>query len=108
MIDTENNNVFIMINTDNIYIPNKVVNSYSYQKEALNDYIDNHITEEKQYNPSPDIKFKITKFKANILSGEYDDFFTLIRDNDTSSIISKNKDKLKKFCGYINRITCVT
>ena len=54
------------------------------------------------------IFFSINNYdaKAAGLSGTYDDFYEYKNVNETSSnIISPNKEKLKGFCGWINRLT---
>lgn len=40
------------------------------------------------------------------LKGNYDDFYIYINPaTNEKSIISTNKEKIKAFCGYINRLT---
>ncbi len=105
--NSENTKVFIMINNNDIYIPNKVVSAYDYQENALNNYIDNKLDGQKKYIFNCDIIFYIDKFDSSNLKGEYSDFYTFIREDGSKSILSKNKDKLSNFCGYINRLTCI-
>ena len=39
------------------------------------------------------------------LKGNYDDFYEYTDAFNKFYIISRNEDKLKGFCGYINRLT---
>jgi hypothetical protein len=96
------NKVYIMID-DNQYFK-KVVDAYDYQTNALNDYIDNHEEGLETYNPLPDISFQIEKFKDINFQGDYSDFYNFIKEDGTVNIISKNKEKLKAFCGLRNRL----
>ena len=97
--------VFIIINNNNIYTPFTVSPAYDYQEDALNDYIENHLHEPKKYNPQESIIFYIDKFDSSNLQGDYSDFYSFIRDDGSKSTISKNKEKLSNFCGYVNRLT---
>jgi len=102
----QDSKVYIMIDANNIHTTYKVVSAYDYQENALNDYINNNIDGQKKYNPNCDIIFYINKFDYSDFKGDYSDFYSFIRENGTKSIISRNKDKLSNFCGYINRLTC--
>jgi len=61
------------------------------------------------YTPSCSsaVIFSINTFnyKRLSLNGVYDDFYELNNHNGKTYIISKNEDKLKGFCGWINRLT---
>ena len=105
MNNLENSKVFIMVDSNNIYTPYNLVPAHDYQENALNDYIDNHIDGKKKYFPNCDIIFYIDKFDNTSLEGDYSDFYNFIREDGTITTISRNKDKLTNFCGYINRLT---
>jgi hypothetical protein len=97
------NQDFIMIQTET---GQKVFSALDYQSRALNEYITNNRTGKHLYvnEYDPNIKFHISKFDKSGLQGNYDDFYTLIRENGTSSPMSKNETKLRNFAAYINRI----
>ena len=102
--------VFINPNQDFIMIQKEtgqeVCPARPYQAKALNDYITNNRTGKHLYvnEYDPNIKFHISKFDKSGLQGNYDDFYTLIRENGTISPMSKNETKLRNFAAYINRI----
>jgi hypothetical protein len=93
--------VFIMID-DNIY--KKVVPAYDYQENSLNNFINNNFNIKTQYIINPNINYYIDKFDFSSFNGDYSDFYLLIREDGSSSIISKNEEKLKSFCAYRNRL----
>jgi hypothetical protein len=93
--------VFIMI-YDNIY--KKVVPAYDYQENSLNNFINNNFNIKTLYIINPNIKFYIDKFDFSSFNSDYLDFYLLIREDGSSSIISKNDEKLKSFCAYRNRL----
>jgi hypothetical protein len=69
-----------------------------YQESALDDYIKSGLTVPKKYIFGS-IQFVIQSNR------NYDDFYTFVKDDNTKYILSRNEEKLKGFCGYINRIT---
>ena len=79
--------------------------------ELINEYIDNELSEKKQYKVYMDnnsiIQFSINKYDYinSGLQGNYDDFYEYSDDSNKIYIISRNETKLKGFCGYINRLT---
>jgi hypothetical protein len=96
-----------------------------YISEKLNDYINTNKKGKVEYIIIPEedgiktIHVMINNFdyvKAG-LNGEYNDFYEcsitlslniktdLIRERKEINYISFNKDKLRNFCGYINRLT---
>ena len=77
-----------------------------YQAKALNDYITNNRKGKYLYINYIDstIKFHISEFDKLNLQGNYDDFYSLIREDGTISTMSRNENKLRNFTGYINRI----
>ena len=83
-----------------------VYSTRPYQSIALNDYIDNHLKGRVLYTDKNDsnIKFYISEFNKSGLSGNYDDVYSLIREDGTDSPISRNKIKLQNLSTYINRI----
>ena len=93
--------VFIMID-NSIY--KKVVPAFEYQENSLNNFINNNFNVKTQYIINPNINFYIDKFDYSSFNGDYSDFYLLIREDGSSSIISKNEEKLKSFCAYRNRL----
>ena len=101
--------VYIMITLNDIQT---VYPAYLYQNLALNNYIDNTISykNNKQmyiYNSNDNeiYKFFIDKYYTKGLSMDYSDIYLLIRENNSSSLISRNENKLKGLASYINRLT---
>jgi len=94
---------FIMIEEEK---GQRVYPARPYQAKALNDYITNNRKGKYLYINSIDssIKFHISEFDKAGLQGNYDDFYTLIREDDTFSPMSTNENKLRNFAAYINRI----
>jgi len=84
----------------------RVYSARPYQDNALNDYITNNRKGKFLYvnEYDPNIKFHISEFDKSGLQDNYDDFYSLIRENGTISPMSKNETKLRNFAGYINRI----
>jgi len=78
-----------------------VVKALSYQKEALDLAITNNGY--FKYNKDGYI-FVIKPFNSSLLNDDYSDFYSLIREDNTETIISKNKEKLLEFCGMRNRL----
>jgi len=94
--------VFIMV--DYTIYKKKVVPAYDYQENSLNNFIDNNFNVKTQYIINPNINFYIDKFDFSSFNGDYSDFYLLIREDGSSSIISQNEEKLKSFCAYRNRL----
>jgi hypothetical protein len=88
---------------------NEVVFARDYQREAFNDYVNNNRSGKVDYTAKNDatIKFSIDNFdyKNMGLQSNYDDFYHFIREDNIKYIMSTNEEKLRGFCGYINRIT---
>ena len=78
-----------------------VVKTHSYQKEALDLAIQNNGY--FKYNKDGQI-FVIKPFNSSSFSRNYSDFYTFIREDNTETIISKNKQKLSEFCNMRNRL----
>jgi hypothetical protein len=99
-----------------------------YISEKLNEYITTNRVGKVEYTiiPEEDDKYKTIHVTINNfdsvaagLSGEYHDFYeccitvlicfnirsSLIREKKEFNYISLNEDKLRNFCGYINRLT---
>jgi hypothetical protein len=96
---------FIMIDDNNM--TKKIVPAYDYQELALNDYIDNQKTGRHQYIINTSMSFYIDNFNSTGLNNDYSDFYSFIREDDTISIISRNEDKLRGFCGFRNRLLSI-
>jgi hypothetical protein len=94
--------VYIQIENNGIW---ELYPARSYQKESLNNYIDNNFNERKEYKPCYDIKFWIKNFDENNNEKKNSDFYYLEREDGTMSIISRNKEKLQNYIGWRNRIT---
>ena len=100
-----------------------------YISEKLNEYITTNRVGKVEYTIIPeeeDDKYKTIHVTINNfdsvaagLSGEYHDFYeccitvlicfnirsALIREKKEFNYVSLNEDKLRNFCGYINRLT---
>ena len=112
-----NKPVYIMfLNLDNDY--QEVKEADAKITEKLNEYIETGKKGLVQYieNVEDDvnsINFSINNYdsKKAGLQGEYNDFYEYIDNmnntnmNYKSLIISMNKEKIKGFCGWINRLT---
>ena len=72
-----------------------------YHTRKLLEYISLPTQQQIDYTIKP---FDYTSMK---LQGIYDDFYVLINNTsaEETSILSVNEDKLRGFCGWINRIT---
>ena len=92
---------FIMIETPKGQV---IYPARSYQANALSDYITNERDGKYLYEYKPDIKFYISKFDKGKLSGNYDNFYSLIRQDGTTSIMSMNELDIRNFVAFINRI----
>jgi len=79
--------------------------------ELINEYIEKDISGKKQYKVYMDnnsvIYFSMNKYDYinTGLQGNYDDFYEYSDESNKTYIISRNEQKLKGFCGYINRLT---
>ena len=93
--------VFIMLD---VYIFKNVVSAYDYQEKSLNNFIENKYDKKTHYFINSTINFYIDKFDYTLFNGDYSDFYVIIREDGSSSIISKNEEKLKSFCAYRNRL----
>ena len=111
-----NKQVYIMfLNTDNDY--QEVKEADAILTEKLNEYIETGKKGLVQYieNIEDDkfsINFSINNYdsKKAGLQGEYNDFYEYTNHknntkNNINNIISMNKEKIKGFCGWINRLT---
>lgn len=107
-----NKPVYIMfLNLDNDY--QEVKEADAKITEKLNEYIETGKKGLVQYieNVEDDvnsINFSINNYdsKKAGLQGEYNDFYEYNDNmNNKSLIISMNKEKIKGFCGWINRLT---
>jgi hypothetical protein len=111
-----NKPVYIMfLNTDNDY--QEVKEADAKITEKLNEYIESGKKGLVQYieNIEDDkfsINFSINNYdsKKAGLQGEYNDFYEYTDNkndakNNKINIISMNKEKIKGFCGWINRLT---
>lgn len=94
---------FIMIDEEE---GKRVYPSSHYQSDSLTNYIENNRQGKWLYVNAIDstIKFHIGEFDKSGLSGNYDDVYTLFREDGTSSPISRNQNKIRNLAAYINRI----
>ena len=106
--------MFIMIFNNesyNKFMPFKEFMPQDNVIELINEYIDNETSEKKQYKVYTDnnsiIQFSMNKYNYlnTGLNGNYDDFYEYSDESNKTYIISRNENKLKGFCGYINRLT---
>jgi len=104
----------------NKVIPFTEYNPDEHVLEILRGYISSGVSGKKQYTLYKDtMRFAVNKYnyRQTGLQGNYDDFYeyTLeINKPDVnkpginkSYIVSPNEEKLRGFCGYINRLTCL-
>jgi len=112
--------LFIMIINPTTYNTVMTIENFIYEETILKelyDYIDSNTREYKTYTIYKTYKniihFSINKYDsvANGLKGNYDDFYeykhsNCIDEDCNRYIISTNEEKLRAFCGYINRLTC--
>lgn len=99
---SEYQKVYIMIDKNNTKC---VLNAIDYQQNSLNDYINNNRTGAHQYKPLIGVSFHIESSDKCGLTGYYPDVYRFIRDNGSSTFISRNKKILEGLCGLINRVT---
>ena len=113
--------MFIMIFSNDTYnkvIPFKDFIPHDNVLDLINDYILNdHIakgnSKKTQYNVNmynnTIFVFSMNKYdyQSTGLLGNYDDFYEYSDASNKTYIVSPNKEKLKGFCGYINRLTCL-
>jgi hypothetical protein len=94
---------FIMIDKEE---GKRVYPSRPYQSDSLTDYIENNRQGKWLYVNAIDstIKYHIGEFDKSGLSGNYNDVYTLFREDGTSSPISRNENKIRNLAAYINRI----
>ena len=77
----------------------------------VDDYIAEKVFEYIETNQKGEIKydyFALNNYDSILagLKGNYDDFFTYTNlATNENNIISPNEEKIKAFCGYINRLT---
>jgi hypothetical protein len=88
---------------------NRVVEANDFITDKLNDYILNKKSGLVYYTVEIDGEIKNVSLNnydsvSAGLSGKYEDFYEY-RSGNTSIIVSPNKEKLKGFCGWINRLT---
>jgi hypothetical protein len=103
--------MFMMIVSSDSY--NKVIPFKEFIPETnvldlINVYIDNKIVDKKSYmNESSMTQFSINKYDymSTGLKGNYKDFYEYSDASNKTYLISRNEEKLKGFCGYINRLT---
>ena len=105
--------MFIMIfnnDTYNRFMPFKEFMPQDNVLELINEYIYNEVYGKKQYKIYMDnksiIQFSMNKYDylSTGLQGNYDDFYEYSDESNKIYIISRNEQKLKGFCGYINRL----
>jgi hypothetical protein len=98
-------------NTFNKVVPFAEYSTVNNLLMLINEYIDNKKFEKKQYtlyeNTNSVIKFSIKRYDymSTELKGNYDDFYEYTDAVNKTYIISRNENKLKGFCEYINRLT---
>ncbi len=104
--NTNNDNtnpVYIMINTETY---RQVVLARDYQQIALNNFIELRSTEPVEFGTDTENCFYIGIFDSikKGLSGDYNDVYDYIKNDDTTFLISRNYSKLSKLCGFLNRV----
>ena len=71
-----------------------------YQRDALNDYINNHHSGKVSYNPEEGYFFSIESYAQDKFPGLY----SFIRADGTTTTISRNKEELGKIVRTKNRM----
>ncbi len=77
-----------------------------YQKESLDLFLNQDAN--FLWYENGDIKFTIRTFdsKKQGLEADYSDVSQIMREDETTFLISYNRDKLGRLCGFINRVSC--
>lgn len=87
---------------------NEVVEAGDYIVNTLNEYIasgKNGFATYTVVENGNNINFSLKEYDARGLQGNYDDFYEYRDADDKLSLVSYNKEKLRAFCAYINRLT---
>jgi len=87
---------------------NEVAEAGDYVDKTLNEYIASGKTGFATYTVvenGNNINFSLKNYDAHGLQGNYDDFYEYRDADDKLSLVSYNKEKLRAFCAYINRLT---
>lgn len=81
---------------------NKIIKANAEITAKVNEYIEKQEKGVVNYN-----EFSINKYDyaAAGLQGTYDDFYEYICPPEVTLIVSPNEEKIKGFCGWINRLT---
>ena len=86
---------------------NEIVEAGDYIVNTLNEYIASGKRGFATYTVvqnSNNINFSFKEYDAVGLQGNYDDFYEYRDADDKLSLVSYNKEKLRAFCAYINRL----
>ena len=87
---------------------NEVVEADKYIGNILDEYIASGKKGFATYTVVQDgnnINFSLKEYDAVGLKGNYDDFYEYRDADDKLTLVSYNKEKLRGFCAYINRLT---
>ena len=84
----------------------QVLEARGYQKEGLDTFIS--LARDSYYYNRKGYKFTVKKYdsaKAG-LKGDYSDCYEIVREDQSTFLISYNSEKMQGLCGYINRVAC--
>lgn len=87
---------------------NEVVEADKYISDILDEYIASGKKGFATYTVvqnGNNINFSLKEYDAFGLHGNYDDFYEYRDADDKLTLVSYNKEKLRGFCAYINRLT---
>ena len=98
--------VFIMILENGRYV---VLPTWDYQQSAYHIYIKSRYTDKIEFFAPHDntIRFTLERFDSQKmgLKGEYKDFLLMTTEYNQKHYLSNNEEKIKGFCGFINRVS---
>ena len=100
---SKSNKPFVMI-YDKREQEYQVLEARGYQKEGLDTFIS--LARDSYYYNRNGYKFTVKKYdsaKAG-LKGDYSDCYEIMREDQSTFLISYNSEKLRGLCGYINRV----
>ena len=75
-----------------------------YQKEGLDTFIS--LARDSYYYNRDGYKFTVKKYDSVTagLKGDYRDCYEIVREDQSTFLISYNSEKMRGLCGFINRV----
>ena len=82
----------------------QVLEARGYQKEGLDTFIS--LGRDSYYYSRNGYKFTIRKYDSVTegLKGDYSDCYEIVREDQSTFLISYNSEKMRGLCGFINRV----